>query len=118
MTPARMRRRRYRDDPAVLDLEERTASSGARLPDGWVKQARGIVQDLGKARLAFTIVDLREAGVPEPPAAAHWGGLIHHLHVRGVIEPAGLTMQTATDGCTRPTRVWRVVDPEGGPLAA
>lgn len=109
---------RYRQGPAVLDVEDRISAAGARLPTGWVTQAKHVVQTFGTARLEFTIADLREAGLPEPPSSAHWGSLMRHLNAQDVIEPAGLTLQTATDGCTRPTRLWRAVHQQGGAAAA
>ena len=113
MTP----RPRYRTTPNVLDVEERTPSAGARLPNGWVHQVAQLVRDTYTAADVFTLADLRDAGVSEPPHAAHWGALIRHLHARDVIRPAGLTLRTASDGCTRPTRLWSLVTSEGGPAA-
>ncbi len=104
---------RYRQGPAVLDVEDRISAAGARLPTGWVTQAKHVVQTFGTAGLEFTIADLREAGVPEPPHQGHWGSLMRKLHTDGLIRPAGLTLELATDGCTRPTRVWAAT-PKGG----
>lgn len=114
MTP----RPRYRTTPNVLDVEERTPSAGARLPNGWVHQVAQLVRDTYTAADVFTLADLRDAGVSEPPHAAHWGALIRYLHARDVIRPAGLTLRTASDGCTRPTRLWSLVTTEGGPAAS
>lgn len=104
---------RYRQGPAVLDVERRITADGSRLPEGWVKAAAKTVRTIAALGREFTIADLKQAGVPEPPHQGHWGSLMRKLHTDGLIRPAGLTLELATDGCTRPTRVWAAT-PKGG----
>lgn len=98
-------RRRYRQDPAALDLEDRTPAAGARLPAGWVQTATATVRAMGEP---FTPARLR-AALPEPVHPAHFGAVVRHLHAARVIRPAGLTLERAPDGSTRPVRVWEAV---------
>lgn len=98
-------RRRYRQDPAVLDVEARTPAAGARLPRGWVQAAASAVHGMGEP---FTPARLR-AALPEPVHPAHFGAVVRHLHAARVIRPAGLTLERTADGTTRPVRIWEAV---------
>lgn len=95
----------YRQDPAVLDLEDRTPTAGARLPAGWVRAATVAARAMGEP---FTPARLR-AAVPAPVHPAHWGAVVRHLHAARVIRPAGLALERCPDGATRPVRVWESV---------
>lgn len=101
-----MSRPRYRTDPAVLDVEARETAASARIPVGWVSEAAQVIDGLtGDA--TFTAAGLRQAGVSEPPHAAHWGGLLNHLRGQGRIEAVGLALERVPCGEVRPVRVWR-----------
>ena len=101
-------RRRYRQDPAVLDVEARTPAAGARLPRGWVQAAASAVHGMGEP---FTPARLR-AALPEPVHPAHFGAVVRHLHAARVIRPAGLALDRCPDGSARPVRVWEAVPVE------
>lgn len=103
-------RRRYREDPAVLDVEARTPAAGARLPRGWVQAATAAVRGMGEP---FTPARLR-AALPGPVHPAHFGAVVRHLHATHVIRPAGLALERAPDGATRPVRVWEAVPVDDG----
>lgn len=98
-------RAHYRETPAVLDVEERLESVGARLPAGFVRAAVAAVREFAETGREFTARDLARA-LPAPDHPAHLGGLVAHLHARHVIKPAGLTLARASDGCERPLRTW------------
>lgn len=109
-----MTSRRYRQDPAALDLEARTPSAGARLPDGWVQATTATVRAMGEP---FTPARLR-AALPEPIHPAHWGAVVRHLHAARVIRPAGLALERSPDGSARPVRVWEAVPEDAQDSAA